>query len=464
MPYLFDVSRCNLPPIPLVEFDFVDDCEVRPAPPAQHDCPDLEIPFTPFEIRPCQGFTFRTKLKHFKQPCNSESLSSFDSDGEFTMTAETTDVDGVCNTVITSTLRIPIICPEFLESGTVTIYQGLDDESATILSPSGELNIDQVDNDASDCDDPDAKKRCRFMPELVLKLPCPVINADSGVSVVKNGCVYNFGFGGLISSACVVIEQSGKVAEETTAVALPQLDFTFLRDPEQPCNYIVDFNLKLPRTRLYRGTVASDATGCAPTVQVNISNPEGGSLGVFSAKVHQRGCCVGKPLFAGNRVWLTYDFSEGWMIVSAEEILVAPIKLISDMYQGSATAQFNYYDTPSGSFTVQDSLNMFSNAPEQALGYAICNTPDGSGTWRVLALQQLAQWIIFTLTNDLAPTDTAPNAEVTEYHDGIEPPDPVQLRNNMKFAAKQGAKGIAIRRKRETGIAYEIQSLICKVT
>jgi hypothetical protein len=407
---------------------------------------------------------FRTKLKQFKQTCISDSSSSFDSDGEFTMTATTVDDNGTCRTTIDTVLRIPIICPEFMAPGVVTVYQGLDDESATILSPSGELNIDQVDNSESDCDDPEASKRCRFMPELVLKLPCPVINADSGVEVVRNGCVYNFGFGGLISSSCVVLEQSGASVSETTTVVVPQLAFTIFRDPEMPCNYIVDLDLKLPRTRLFRGAVSTDATGCNPTVQVDIANPSGGSLGVFGAKVYQRGCCSNKPLFAGNRVWLMYDYQEGWMIVSNEDIVIAPITLTTGMYAGSANAQFNYFDSPSGSLNVHDTLEMFSNAPEDAEGWAICNNPDGSGTWRVLNLQQRAQWIIFTLTSDLTSTTGSPTATVTEYHDGLEPASPVQLRNTLKFSAKSGAQGIAVRRKYNFGIAYEIQNLICKTS
>lgn len=463
MPDLFDVSRCNLPTIPVLDFDFVDDCTVLPAPPASHDCPDLEIPFAPFEIRPCQGFTFNTKLRQFKPLCNSESGSSFDSDGEFTMTAVTTDNNGQCNTAITARIRIPIICPEFLDSGTVTIYQGTDEEDATILTPSGELNIDQVDNESSDCADPDLNKKCRFIPELVIRLPCPTINADNGVTVTREGCSYQFGFGSLLGSACGLFEISGANISETTTVVTPTLNFQVFRDPELTCTHIVDLDIKLPRTRPYRGTVATDATGCTPTVQVNIADPAGGSLGVFDAKVYQRGCCANKPLFAGNRVWLMYDYQEeGWLIISHEDIIVAPIKLLSHMYQKKANAQFNYFGSPSGSLVVEDPRDEFSNAPADAEGWAICNNPDGSGVWQVLTVQQHAEWIIFQLTADLAATSIAPLGTRLEYHDGMDPGETVQLHNTLQFKGKNGAKGIARRRKYNYGTSYEIENLMCR--
>ena len=55
---LFEQSSCALPFVPEVDFRFISDCTILPAPPPVFDCPDITIPYDPPPQKiPCPSFT-----------------------------------------------------------------------------------------------------------------------------------------------------------------------------------------------------------------------------------------------------------------------------------------------------------------------------------------------------------------------------------------------------------------------
>lgn len=443
MSNLFNTSRCALPAIPKVDFDFVEDCEVLPPPPPIFNGPDLHLPFAPFPLAACPVISVTSELTLYTPECHGELPGS----GQLAVNVTNEGEQPNCETNIHIDLAIPVKCPTFLSTGNIEISYG-DVEVAEM-----EFSIDRTENTPGDCND----ANCRYEPNLTIRIPCPTITATGpGVTVTRGAeCNYEFAFDP--AEACVVLEAEEPVIEETFAAPVPEITFEIVKDPELDCAYRFDLEVLLPKTRLYRGVIQADNYGCDASTNVEIFDEEGGSMGNFNARVWLRGCCDGRPILAGLRCWLMYDYASGWRIVSFEDLVVAPIVMLESFYGGVAPAKFNYFDEPLGSLELHDDFELFKNPKNEAKGWAICSDPDGSGIWRPLMLQEYAEWVVFTLNSELHTTTNTVPGVVVEFHNGAEP-DALMLKNTMKWKGKNGAKGIAIRR--DDGL-YDIIQLTC---
>jgi len=61
-PPLFDQEKCPVPYVPEVDFQFIEDCQILPAPPTVFDCPDVEIPLSkPVHPAPCPEYSLTVR-------------------------------------------------------------------------------------------------------------------------------------------------------------------------------------------------------------------------------------------------------------------------------------------------------------------------------------------------------------------------------------------------------------------
>lgn len=301
--------------------------------------------------------------------------------------------------------------------------------------------------------------------------PCPEISADGTVTLIE-------GEEGTVDITSTVVQED----TDTGRVCRLELNFDFQIPQLCPtitatagggsvsvtqgdgCSYHFDFGFS---GRPYRGILTSSVDDCTDTWMVDLYDGVT-FLASITADRWLRGCCDSRPLAVGNRVWLSYEASAGWKIMSHEDITVAPVILTAAMSSGSATASFYYGDSSTGSLTVYDPVNAFCCAESGAKGWAVCNKTDGTGQWRLVQCQKKALWIEFTATEDFCDTDDEVRVSIQKYHWGTNP-NPgggsFYVKNTLGYE-NQGftGKGIALQRgggSDPTDCSYVIISMNC---
>jgi len=437
MDSLFDTSQCDLPVIPLVDFPFVSECDVLPAPPAIFDCPDIDIPFTGTLQAPCPSTRAVGRVKLFTPSCHPEWPSE-GSIGFSITNSEFVGPDGIeCREQFHVDVKIPILCPTITTQSSF-IY-GLSATSASL-----DFDITRIVESASEgsCDNP-----CAFLADLKLVIPCPQITGNN-VQITQNGCAFHLDVANNCVSFAYNPAEDIVIEYEKILLTVPTIELTLERNLLADCEYHVELNIALPSYQLYAGYIVSDSMICAEggidnAVYVALYGSDGDLFDTVTAISWLRGCCAAE-MPAGTRVWVKYITGEGWYIVSHEQVSVVPIVLAEPLQENhSALAHFNFYDTPSTALiTVWDDLHRFTCALDGFKGWAICNNLDGSGLWQILELQQMARWIEFDLTADLAAEDDTAEIEITAAHLG-EDPETSYVKNTMGFTGLAGAKGVA---------------------
>lgn len=437
MDSLFDTSQCNLPVIPLVDFPFVSECDVLPAPDAIFDCPDIDIPFTGTLTVPCPSTRAVGVVRLFTPSCHPEWPSA-GSIGFSITNSEFLGPDGPeCREQFHVDVKIPILCPTITVQSSL-IY-GLSATSAGL-----DFDITRITEGVSEgnCDDP-----CELLADIRLKIPCPQITGN-GVQVTQDGCAFHLDVAGNCVSFAYDPVDDVIIKYEQYLLTVPTVTFTLDRNELATCEYHVELEIALPSFQLYAGYIIIDSIICASgggdnSVSVALYGADGDLFGTVSAVSWLRGCCFAE-MPAGTRVWVKYITGEGWYIVSHEQTSVVPIVLAEPLQEDhTALAYFNFYDTPSTeTITVWDDLHRFTCALDGFKGWAICNNLDGSGLWQILELQQMARWIEFELTADLAAEDETAEVTITAAHLG-EDPETSFVKSTLKWVGTTGAKGMA---------------------
>lgn len=442
MDSLFDTSQCNLPFIPRVDFPFVSECDVLPAPTAIFDCPDIDIPFTGTIRTPCPSTRAAGVVSLFTPACHPEWPPE-GSIGFSITNSEFLGPDGVeCREKFHIDVKIPIVCPTITTLSSF-IY-GVDAVSASL-----EFDITRVSEGIGEegCDNP-----CAYIADLKLAIPCPQITAN-GMSVTQTGCNFHFD----VASTCVSFaydpEEDIRIKYEQYLLTVPTIELTFERSLLADCEYKVQLEVALPSYQLMAGYVVGDVeicddTGTGNAMTVVIYGSDGDVFDTVTAVTWLRGCCAA-TMPGGTRVWVKYITGIGWHIVSQEQPVTLPIVLTSALEKDedtevvSALARIDLFGTPTGpDFRVYDDLHLFSCALAGFKGWITCNNLDGSGFWQIIQLQQMARWIEFTLDADLAAEDDTAEVTITDHHLG-EDPETSFVKSTLKWVGETGAKGMA---------------------
>ena len=151
-PPLFDVDKCPAAIADKVDFDFIQDCTILPAPPPIFDCPDIEIPpDIPVPVPPCpvltvagdgnNSFSVNTNLSVMIADC----LSTFTGIGNIHLgitPGECCDYvfDIGMDLDLDLQLCIPpfdvdVPCPEINVLGSATLDTGYGNPSACLMTP-----------------------------------------------------------------------------------------------------------------------------------------------------------------------------------------------------------------------------------------------------------------------------------------------------------------------------------------
>ncbi len=417
---------CSLPVVPKVDFAFVDDCEVRPAPPPINTCPTPEIAFNPTLIPDIDCADVSATASISVDHCGSEPSVTVVITNE-----QIDDPNGgapQCRQVFDFNFRIPIPCVEISASATANF---------SAATGAGGVTVTVTRLPQENCQDP-----CRMLfefdfdiPDQTAGMPCATIEFDT--LQIKERYSYNSASFG------------GNVDRTGTSFS---------------CRYDLNLRLKIPDRRVFRGTVGEGASGCGTCpVEVHVLSQ------TVNAAVWLRNCCGAETLPSGTRVWLTYDPGYGWGIISREEILIVPIILTSDMLSEEAQASLYYGGVAIGSpFTVTDVMGIHPCAKDDHRGFACCSSPDGSGEWEIIAVEQIALWIEFQTTGDF--TGTGPHlVDIISFNVGSDPSDPpgstqVNVNNNLDFDSSIERKGYAMRNDSCEYDTWQVQCRVPEVT
>jgi len=151
----------------------------------------------------------------------------------------------------------------------------------------------------------------------------------------------------------------------------------------------------------------------------------------------QHGYAVGHPAVgAGQRVFCLWNRQSGRWEMLTPPLRLWRFELKEDLAPGQSAAAYllplvdgQYQPDVHVEFTVHDALSgmLRGRGPSQwrrgTRGYARL-MPD-SGRWEILALEHLARWVRFALTEVLSFQSSSAAAEVLSYWDGYDP-DPQQ--------------------------------------
>lgn len=418
---LFPPNECDLPVIPKVSFDFVEDCEVRPAPPPINACPTPELPFAPTLLpdQACADISVHTSISITY--CSSEPTATVIVTKEQT-TAEDGSVE--CNYVFDFDFNIPIRCVD-ISATTSAVFGVAEDAGAVTVVVT---KVPQVN-----CNDP-----CRYVFDFDFAIP-----DFTGVA------------------PCATINFNTLDLDEDISLATASLTGTVDRDGSTgACDFDLNLNLKLPNRRLFRGTVVSDTQTCG-TCSINIPALSRN----VNASVWIRDCCGAETLKSGSHVWAVYDPGYGWGIVSREQIVIVPIKLTSDMVAEEAQAvMFFGASTVGSAFTVSDVMGIYPCAKEDHRGFACCNSNDGSGGWEIIAVEQLALWVEFQTQGAFTGTG-AQTVDIVSFNGGSDPGEPpastvMTVYNPLDFVSSIERKGFAMR---DDSCYYQTWQIQCAV-
>ena len=177
---LFDQDRCPVPFIPDVDFRFVSDCDILPAPPAIFDCPPLELPLDPPpQAIPCPDLdvTAVGSLAYGSSPCLPP---------RFDVEVTTTRIDSCGSCLLTVDfdfdLEIPppiIPCPVITADGTVTVGTG---SACSNGGPGVVITITKTPQSSISSCGSATPCEYSFDFDFNIPVPCPVIRGSAGIS------------------------------------------------------------------------------------------------------------------------------------------------------------------------------------------------------------------------------------------------------------------------------------------
>jgi hypothetical protein len=165
---LFDQTKCPVSLIPEVDFHFVSDCSVLPAPPPIFDCPEVNIPFdVPQQKIPCPAINVSAAggISYGTDPC---------AEPRFTVVVTTTQREscGSCALDIDLDFDIDIPppkvpCPELAASGALTVTTGTE---ACETEPSVIINVTNTTREGTSCG---SSPTCEFNFDFDFNIPIP---------------------------------------------------------------------------------------------------------------------------------------------------------------------------------------------------------------------------------------------------------------------------------------------------
>lgn len=291
---LFDQDKCPVPYVPKVEFLFIDDCEIRPAPDPVFDCPDIEIPpqvpqppILPVDIEiptfciPCPAITATGSIG---LECNSQAVD---------IAVTQTNDDGCtespsCAFVFDFNFAIPALpCPRLTAAGTVSVTaEGTEPTVDVIVTPR-----QASDSCASRCDYhldfnftiPVPSSMSLATPSDTLRVLCPefTVNAETGFAsqpavnlaiTPDDNCQFTVDVEVLFPSETLSVGDCPQLSARASATITegdPAADLTVT--PADGCAFDFEFNLQVPCPTITAGE-ATIETGDEPSGDIIVTN------------------------------------------------------------------------------------------------------------------------------------------------------------------------------------------------
>lgn len=308
MPFdpLFDQEKCPVQYVPKVDFLFIDDCNIQPAPDPVFDCLDIEIPpeppLPPITVPPLP-------LPSLCIPCPTIHASATLTVGcappSVDVTVTTTHSTGSCDPspscafVFDFDFNIPKPpCPVIAASAGITVVEG---DSAGV-----DITVTPVTTATSDscqstgCDlifDFDFRiplpSLSVSLPSTSVSFPCPTFNVSATAGFANepevnftieptgsNSCAFNVTLEVLFPSTSASLP-SARCPEFTATADIAfgdslAADFIVTRDTEQPgnCAFNLDLDIVIPCATISQGS-ATVELGDEPSIDFTIT-PTGG--------------------------------------------------------------------------------------------------------------------------------------------------------------------------------------------
>ncbi len=223
-PPLFDQEKCDVPHVDKLDFRFISDCTILPAPPPIFDCPDIDIPFdVPPPPIPCPeiAISIDASIAMGTNPCEEPR---FEVDATVTKMESCGSCDFLLDFDFNLMIPPPIIpCPEISADGTISVATGIagcNDEPRVAITVTSTPGTDSCNSDNS----------CQFDFDFDFYIPipappCPTLEGSA--------------------TATININEGGEPTCEDSAAVTVDLSITpvFGEDSCNPsCEYQFDFN------------------------------------------------------------------------------------------------------------------------------------------------------------------------------------------------------------------------------
>lgn len=308
---LFDQHKCPVPYVPKVDFRFIDDCDILPAPPPVFDCPDIEIPpqvaqppILPPDIEipliciPCPDIQVTASLT---LACDSQRVDI----GVTTFGDSCTDSPS-CQFAFDFNFAIPALpCPRLTAAGTVSVAKEGEEPGVDVIVTAQQPSGSCASNCAYHLDFnftiPVPSSLSVDLPSDSVILLCPefTTHATAGYASAAevmlgitgdSNCHFDVDIEVLFPSEGLSIADCPQFAAHTsvrTGTGGPAV--ALMVTPAERCAFDFDFDLQLPCPTITAGgavietgsntggdiIVTNDlgSAGCGATIDINLVVP-----------------------------------------------------------------------------------------------------------------------------------------------------------------------------------------------